>query len=117
MAKFALLLHHAPNRYTDLTEDEFMGIMKDYISWVEQASAEGIYAGGDKLSAARAVQVTSGVSGIDIHDSPMTELTEILGGVMFIVAKDFDGAIEIAKGHPHLVHNSKIEIRQIEGED
>lgn len=117
MAKFALLLHHAPDRYANLTEDEFMGIMKDYISWVEQASADGIYAGGDKLSAARAVQITSDANGVNVHDSPMTELTEILGGVMFILATDFDAAIEIAKGHPHLVHNTKVEIRQIEGED
>lgn len=117
MAKYALLLHHAPDRYTDLNEDDLMNIMKDYIAWVEKASADGIYAGGDKLSAAGITEVTSGADGITVHDGPMTEMSEILGGVMFVHAPDLRTVIDMAKEHPHLVHNSKIEIRLVEGEE
>ena len=117
MAKFALLLHHAPDRYSHMSEDDFMIVMKDYIGWVEKASADGIYAGGHKLSNTVGKEVTSGTDGIEVHDSPFAELTEILGGLMIVEAASIDDAIELAKDHPHLVHNSRIEIRQIEGEE
>ena len=41
MAKFVLMLPHAPDRYTNLGEAEFMDLMKDYIGWVEEMSAKG----------------------------------------------------------------------------
>ena len=34
MAKFALLLNHAPDRYTQLGEDDYLAIIKDYVTWV-----------------------------------------------------------------------------------
>ena len=42
MAKFVLMLPHAPDRYTNLGEAEFMDLMKDYIGWVEEMSANKI---------------------------------------------------------------------------
>jgi len=117
MAKFALLLHHAPDRYTALSEDDSMNVMKDYIAWVEKTSKDGIYAGGHKLSATTGTEVTSGTDGIVVHESPLAELPEILGGLMIVEVAGINDAIELAKNHPHLVHNSRIEIRQIEGEE
>ena len=46
MPKFALLLNHAPDRYQDLGEDEYMDIITDYVSWVEKMTADGVYTGG-----------------------------------------------------------------------
>jgi hypothetical protein len=117
MSKFALLLHHVPDRYTSLNEDDFMAVMKDYIAWVEQATADGIYLGGYKLAGRPGKTVTANGRVVEVHEGPFAELAEILGGVMFVEVADLDAAIELAKHHPHLVHNSKIEIRQIEGED
>ena len=114
MAKFALLLHHAPDRYTGLDEDEFVGIMKDYIGWVQDAAAKGIYTGGHKLTASAGTEVTSGPNGVQVHDGPFAELPEVLGGLMIVEVDTLEDAVELAKNHPHLVHNSRIEIREIE---
>lgn len=113
MNQFILLLPHEPGRYEDLPEDDYMSIIADYVAWVEARSAEGVYKGGHKLTADRRVVVEAGNGGIEAHDSPLAEAAEVLGGLMVIEAKDFDAAVEIAKSHPHLVHNSRIEIRQI----
>ena len=116
MSKFALLLHHTPDRYTNLAEDQFMNIMKDYIAWVEKASEDGVYVGGEKLSASEGMELVSNDNGDVIHESPLAELPEILGGMMIVEAPSMEDAVELAKKHPHLVHNSRIEIRLVEGE-
>ena len=117
MAKFALLLKHAPDRYAGLSEDDYMAVIKDYVAWIEKATADGIYAGGHKLASRAGRTVSATDNGIDVHDSPFTELAEILGGFMVIEAADLDAAVDIARDHPHLVHNQSMEIRQIDGED
>ncbi|MGJ8670852.1 MAG: YciI family protein [Oceanococcus sp.] len=117
MAKFALLLNHAPDRYTGLNEDDYMAIIKDYVAWIEQASADGIYVSGHKLAPGPGKTVTVTNNGIEVHDSPFTELAEVLGGIMIVEATDYPAAVELARHHPHMVHNKTIEVRQIDGED
>ena len=114
MSKFAFLLNHAPDRYTRLSEDEAMTIFKDYMQWMEKASGEGVCSGGHKLSDAPGKTVTARGDGFDVHESPCAELPEILGGFMIIEAADYEAAVEIAKSHPHLVHNETLEIRQLD---
>ncbi len=113
MAKFALMLPHAPDRYKGLSEDDYMAVIKDYVAWVEQATADGVYAGGHKLTEDTGRVVTSNGEKVEVHDSPFTEVSEILGGLMIIEAADYDAAVAISRTHPHLKHNSKIEIRQV----
>lgn len=113
MSQFALLLPHRRDRYAKLDEAGYVDIIKDYIAWVEDLTAKGIYQGGHKLTDtdARVLDASNGT--IAAHDSPFTEATEILGGIMIIEAADYDEAEAIARTHPHLVHNSRIEIRMI----
>ncbi|MDA0285391.1 MAG: YciI family protein [Planctomycetota bacterium] len=117
MPEFAFLLHHAPDRYSSLSEDEAMTIFKDYMQWMQKASDEGVCSGGYKLAQGPGRLVTSTKDGVEVHDSPFAELSEILGGLMTVKAADYDSAVEIAMSHPHLVHNRCIEIRQIDGND
>ncbi|MEL6364036.1 MAG: YciI family protein [Pseudomonadota bacterium] len=111
MAQFALLLPHAPDRYSSATEDEMMAIIKDYVAWTEKLTAEGVYKGGHKLNEAGRT-VTAG--GAEVHDGPFTEAAEILGGIMVVEARDLDHAVAIAKTNPHLKHNARIEVRPID---
>ena len=113
MATFALLLPHAPDRYTNLGEEEYMDIIKDYIAWTEEMAAKGAYQGGHKLTDDLGCKVIQGESGVEVVHTNAAELTEVLGGLMIVTADDYDGAVEIAKSCPHLVHNDTIEIRQI----
>ncbi len=115
MAKFALLLNHAPDRYEGLSEDEYMDIVKDYVAWTETMTAEGVYQGGHKLTDDSGRTLTRRDDAIDVHDGPSAEVAEVLGGLMIIEAADYDDAVRIARGCPHMVHNTSLQIRQIDG--
>ncbi len=114
MRHFALLLNHAPDRYTGLSHDSMMDIIKDYVAWVEDLSAKGIYQGGHKLIDTPGQTLTCADGGITVTDAPFAEVSEILGGLMIIAAEDMDAATAIAKTCPHLVHNSTLEIREVD---
>ena len=117
MPKYALLLNHPPERYRDLSEDDMMAIIKDYVAWVEDMSAKGCYHGGQKLADKAGLTLSKNNDDFELHDSPYTELAEVLGGFMLIEADNLDAAIELCKSHPHFVHNTAMEIRLIDSED
>ena len=112
MPNFALLLPHAPDRYQGLSEDEYMDIIKDYVAWVEELTAKGIYQDGHKLTDDPGKTLSSANGGIEVHDSPATEIAEILGGLMIVRAADFPAAVEIARTCPHLKHNQTLHVRR-----
>ncbi len=117
MNNYALLLNHAPDRYTGLSEEDYMDIIKDYVAWVEKLTAEGTYVGGEKLADGAGRVLTRTDGGIEVHDTPLAELPEVLGGFMMIKAEDYDAAVAIAKTCPHMVHNSSLEVREIQQVD
>ncbi|MFN3238682.1 MAG: YciI family protein [Pseudomonadales bacterium] len=110
MSKFALLLNHSADRYEAIPEDEYMDIIKDYVSWVQTQVEKGIYVGGHKLQTSAGKRLTKAPDGIDVVDAPSTEIAEILGGIMIIDTKDMAAAVEVARSHPHFVHNQSLEI-------
>ena len=113
MKTYALLLPHAPDRYAGLSESGYMDIIKDYIAWVEKLTADGVYAGGHKLVDQPGKTLIAGKNGVEVHDGPYAELAEVLGGIMLIKAESYDDAVSIARTNPHMVHNRRIEIREI----
>lgn len=117
MAKYALLLTHKPDRYDGLNEDEMMAIIKDYVAWVEEMSAKGLYHGGHKLAVMPGKTLSKHNNTFELHDSPFAELAEVLGGLMIIEADDFEAAVELCKDHPHFKYNGSLEIRLIDGEE
>lgn len=119
MAKFAILLNHEPDRYHDLAEDEYFSIIKDYVAWVEATTAKGLYIGGNKLKDEAGKLLTrsndpDNKRGFDLHDSPFMEASEVLGGFMMIEADNMDAALTLVADHPHLKHNSSLEIREVD---
>ena len=112
--RFALLLNHAPDRYEGLGEDEYMAIIGDYVAWVEEMTRAGCYVDGHKLEGVAGRVVTRSGDAVEVHEGPYAELAEVLGGLMIIEADDFDAAVEIARGHPHLRHNTSMEIRALD---
>lgn len=113
MAKFALLLNHAPDRYEGLSEDEMMAIIKDYVAWVESMAAKGLYHGGEKLAPGPGATLSKRDGQFEVHDSPYAELAEVLGGFMIIEAENLEAAIELAKGHPHFTYNPSLTIHEV----
>lgn len=117
MKTYALLLNHAPDRYDGLSEDDYMDIIKDYVAWTEKLTAEGVYVGGEKLAGGPGKVLTRTDDGIEVHDTPLAELTEVLGGLMMVRAENYDAAVEIAKTCPHMKHNTGLEVREIHDVD
>ncbi len=110
MSKYALLLNHSTNRYSEVPEDDYMEIVKDYVAWVQEHVEKGIYVGGHKLSTDIGKTLTKTTDGIAVIDAPSTEIAEILGGIMIIETKNLDSAVSIAKTHPHFLHNHSLQI-------
>lgn len=110
MSKFALLLNHATDRYAHLPEDEYLNIIKDYVSWVQTQVDNGVYVGGHKLDTNVGKRLTKAGDGINVIDAPSTEVAEVLGGIMIIETPDMESAVAIARTHPHFSHNESLEI-------
>ena len=117
MAKFLYLLNHAPDRYQGLSAEENMEIIKDYIAWVEAQTEAGRYLGGEKLQEGPGKTLRRGGEGVELFDAPFAEVPEVLGGYMLIEARDMDEAVELARSHPHLVHNEVLHIQEIHDVD
>lgn len=113
MTTYMLMLNHAPDRYDGLAEDDYMAIIKDYVGWVEDMTARGIYKGGHKLQDGPGKTLTRANGAVEVHESPFAELPEVLGGVMLFEAEDEAAAVAIAREHPHFRHNSSLELRAI----
>lgn len=114
MAKYLFLLNHAPDRYDGLDDEDMMDIVKDYIAWVETQTEAGRYLGGEKLGVGPGRTVRRNGDGLEVHESPFAELPEVLGGYMVLEARDMDEAVDLARGHPHLVHNDILHIHEIQ---
>ena len=48
-------------------------------------------------------------------DGPHSETKEILGGYYTIEAPNYDEAVKLALGHPHLEYGGTVEVRQVYG--
>ena len=114
MNQYALILPHAPNRYSKLQRAELMDVMKDYIAWVEKLTADGVYVGGYKLADEPGKTLVAAGDGAELHDGPYAEMAEVLGGVMIIRASCMDDAVNIERSNPHLIHNQRFEVRLVQ---
>ena len=114
MPNFALLLSHAPDRYTNIGEDEYGDIMADYFSWVQEKVADGTYQGGHKLNTEKGRYLTSRSGSLEVHDIPSTEIAEVVGGIMIIEAADLDTAVQAIGNHPHFKHNHNVVVLPVD---
>lgn len=114
MPRYALLLNHAPTRYTEISREEYTEIMTDYFAWVQDKVSEGLYLAGHKLKAEEGISLTSRNGALDIHNITSTEVAEVLGGIMIIEAPNMDVAVDLAKDHPHFVHNTNMMVVPID---
>ena len=114
MAQFMLLLHESPNDFTDLSPEEIQRVIGEYTAWREKLAAEGKLAGGLKLKDEGGRHLTRNGDGVRVVDGPWAEAKEVVGGYFLIQAADYDEAVEIAKGCPHLVYSGKVELREVD---
>lgn len=86
--------------------------MQQYHDWVGEIAAQNKFIGGKGLSTEGKVLKFNHV----ITDGPFAEIKESIAGYIMIRAKDFDEAVDLAKGCPILNgEGNSVEVRKITG--
>ena len=113
MAQYILLLHEDPAAFSKFSPEEMQKIFGEYKAWRSKLQSDGAYVGGNKLRDEGGKSLVSNGSGLRVTDGPYTEAKEVIGGYFIISADDYDGAVAIANGCPHLKFG-RVELREIE---
>ena len=100
--KFMLVLNSgAPSQPRSL--EEVKRIVEEYRGWASGLRQQGISVEGEKLK-----------EEIRIVGEDQTRQQKRISGFFLIGAHDFDEAVQIASGCPHLKYGGTIEVRQID---
>lgn len=108
MNKYLLMLRGG--EFQNYTQAEMANILKRYIDWGNELRERGIYVAGEELK--ESGRVLSGRDG-QVVDGPFAETKEAVGGFYLFEAANYDEAVEIARGCPHLTFSGDVEIREI----
>ncbi len=114
MAEFMLLLHENPQGFAQLSPQEIQNVIGEYGAWRERIAGEGRLAGGNKLRDEGGRWLTGDNGDVRVVDGPFSEAKEVIGGYFMIKAADYDEAVEISRGCPHLRYGGRIELREID---
>jgi hypothetical protein len=106
---YLLLLWENPASFAAVTPIEMQRIIDEYKSWRERVAAEGRMVGGQKLRDEGGRRLRGG----SVTEGPYAEAAEVIGGLFQITAADYDDAVRISSGCPHL-RFGWIELREVE---
>jgi hypothetical protein len=111
MEKFMLIFRggdtHLQNANDSKEATEYIQL---WVTWFQALGQKGIMAGGDNLY--RTGKQINGKNKV-ITDTPFIVAKEMVNGHIFIMAKDINEAVEIAKECPIFKENGKVEVRQV----
>jgi len=117
MPNYLLLLHLTPPTKDDLTNmspEQIQAVIGDYMAWKNKIQDDGVYVASSKLRD-EGGKFLSGVNGdFRVTDGPYTESKELVGGFFVVSAENYDEAVKISQGCPHLKYGGRIELREIE---
>ena len=113
MPSYMLLLYDSPTSHEDLSPEEIQGIVEKYFNWRQELADAGRLVGSEKLTDGDGRVLRRRNGGVRVLDGPYSETKEVVGGYFAIRAADYDEAVEIARGCPHLEYGT-IEVREID---
>ena len=114
MPNYMLLLHEEPMDYSQFSAEEIEAVIGEYVAWRHKVEADGKYVGGEKLKDSGGKRLAGYGAEFRVTDGPYTEAKEVIGGYFTISADNFDEAVKIAEGCPHLKFGGRIELRETE---
>jgi len=114
MSQYILLLHEAPSDFSNFSPEEVQQIIGEYVAWRNKIKNEGKYVGSNKLKEEGGRRVSMRNGDARVVDGPYAEAKEVMGGYFIVDAANYDEAVEISKGCPHLKYNGWIEVREID---
>ena len=112
MAKYLLMLRDK-GTYDSLSPEEMQKIFERFRTWSGKLRTQGKIVGGEKLRDHQGRVVNRKGSKTAVTDGPFAEAKEIIGGFFIVDAKNYDEAVSLSDGCPHLDFGS-IEVREIE---
>jgi len=114
VAKFILILNETPGDFARYSPEEMQSIVGRYRDWRDKLAAADQLLGGQKLTDEGGRHMSRTGSGeVRVVDGPYSEAKEVVGGFFMIQAKDYDDALAISSGCPHLDFGT-VSLRQID---
>jgi hypothetical protein len=111
MGKFILLFRGSNVYQSDQSPEALQALTIKMMNWLDKLSENGKHFASERFH--RTGKQVNGTNKM-IIDNPFGDDKEIIGGCTIVLAKDFNGAVEIAKACPILETNATIEIRAIQ---
>ena len=86
-------------------------MMKKWMDWIGGIAAQNKLATrGNRLQSSGRIVNSNNV----VTNGPYTDIKESIGGYSIIKAKNYDEAVEMAKGCPVLLAGGNVEVREID---
>ena len=115
MPDYMLLLYESPTDFAGISPDEMQAIIAKYSAWRDDLAESGRLIGSNKLTDGEGrVLRKNGDGEVRVLDGPFSETKEVIGGYFAIKADDYDDAVRISQGCPHLAYGGTIEVREIQ---
>ena len=114
MPDYMLLLHESPTDFAEVSPEEMQAIIAKYSAWRDSLAESGRLISSEKLKDGEGRVLKNGGGEVRVLDGPYSETKEVIGGYFAIRAADYDEAVAVSKGCPHLGYGGTIEIREIE---
>ena len=99
---------------SSLSPEEIKQAIAKYSAWREGLEAEGRLAGANKLKDEGGKSLSRTNGSVRVVDGPFAEAKEVIGGYFVIEAADYEEAVEISRGCPHLAFGGRIELREVD---
>lgn len=115
MPHFMVILRADPAQYMHLSPEQIQDLLERFNAWGGKLAAQGRIKDGKKLTdeGGRVLEHRGGR--VAVKDGPYGETKEIVGGVYFITAKDYDHAVELCRDQPNLsLPGGTLEIREVD---
>jgi hypothetical protein len=109
MPQFMLALKTDAGSSRSRTPEEIRSRVAEYSHWARELRQLGVLVDGEKLK-----QEARVLGEVHKPQSPEGENQKTFSGYFLISARDYDDAVRIASGCPHLRYGGTIEVRQID---
>lgn len=117
MPKYMILLHDSPEAFANVSAEQMQRVIEKYMAWGERLRAAGAMLGGEKLTDEPGRVMRGKPGAIRVTDGPYSEAKEVLGGFYIIQAKNYEGAVQLARDCPQFEFGGTIEVREIDAMD
>ena len=99
--KFVCLGYYNETAFENLSPEDGQRMMEECFAYDDVLRQGGHYIGGEALDSSRkAVTLRMNNGSVEATDGPYAETKEVLGGILFLEARDMAHAVELMSKHP-----------------